>query len=244
MPITFKALDELKVKLVAYTETAMDDFYERERADFIPVSAARVSHGNEDNTGQDPERDLKLMQYLAAHKHFSPFEHQSATFLIEAPLFVAREWMRHRTQAFNEISMRYTSDPADTYWIPDTWRKQATKNKQSSAGAIEGYIETEATHGVDRLPEDLYKDAVEFAVETYNRFVAGGMAREQARAVLPVGMVTRFYATANLRNWAHWYGLRSGEGAQQEIRHYAGKIDTIFTNMWPNSWGVLKGVNA
>jgi thymidylate synthase (FAD) len=234
MPLTFKTLDELKIRLVAYTETAMDDFYEREVADMLPVKAARVSHGNEDNVGQDPERDVKLMRYLAAHKHFSPFEHQSATFLIEAPLFVAREWMRHRTQAFNEISMRYTSDPADTFWIPDDFRTQATKNKQSSAGVFDD----------QELAKTIYKNGCTFAYSQYTQLLTLGIAREQARAVLPVGMVTRFFATANLRNWAHWYALRSDEGAQQEIRHYATKVDTILTNMWPNAWGVLKETGA
>lgn len=231
MPITFKTQDELKIELVGYTEmTHHTDVYERETSDFMPVTAARVSHGQEDITGVNVEKDKKLMQYLAEHKHFSPFEHQSATFVIEAPLFVAREWMRHRTQAFNEISMRYTSDPSDTYWIPTTWRKQAAKNKQSSEGEIEA----------TQVAEDFYMDGVKDAVASYHALLEMGVAREIARAVLPVGMITRFFATANLRNWAHWYKLRSAPGAQEEIRYYATKIDTILGNMWPNSWGVLK----
>lgn len=239
--ITFKTLDELKIELVGYTEmTHPTDAYERETSDFMPVTAARVSHGQEDITGVNVEKDKKLMQYLAEHKHFSPFEHQVATFVVEAPLFVAREWMRHRTQAFNEISMRYTSDPASTYWIPDEWRLQAAKNKQSSAGVFEGYLETEAEQGVDVTADDSFKQTVEYAVATYNLMIEKGIAREQARAVLPVGMITRFFATANLRNWAHWYKLRSAPGAQEEIRYYATRIDTILSNVWPNSWSVLK----
>jgi thymidylate synthase (FAD) len=208
------------------------DVYERETSDFMPVTAARVSHGQEDITGVNVEKDKKLMQYLAEHKHFSPFEHQSATFVIEAPLFVAREWMRHRTQAFNEISMRYTSDPASTYYLPDEWRKQAAKNKQSSAGSLEELPAAAAS--------DYFKDAISECVRTYEQLLVMGVAREQARMVLPVGMITRFFATANLRNWAHWYKLRSGDGAQLEIRHYATKIDEILSNVWPNSWSVLK----
>lgn len=230
MTVTFKTLDELRCELVAYTETAMDWNWERETSDFLPVTAARVSHGNDEQTGEDREKDVKLMKYLAKHKHFSPFEHQSATFLVEAPLFVAREWMRHRTQAFNEISMRYTSDPADTYWIPDQFRKQAGKNKQSSSGVVDN----------QELAASLYRENARASVVIYNSLLEAGVAREQARAVLPVGMVTRFYATANLRNWYNWWVLRSGEGAQKEIQHYATKIDTILTNMWPNAWGVLK----
>jgi thymidylate synthase (FAD) len=231
VPVTFKTLDELKVELVGYTEmTKHSEVYERESSDFMPVTAARVSHGQEDITGVNVEKDKKLMQYLAEHKHFSPFEHQSATFVIEAPLFVAREWMRHRTQAFNEISMRYTSDPASTYWIPDAWREQAAKNKQSSAGNLKGQ---------DYL-NDVYKEAINNSVEAYDALLAVGVARELARSVLPVSMVTRFFATANLRNWAHWFKLRSAPGAQEEIRHYATKLDEILSNVWPNSWSVLK----
>jgi thymidylate synthase (FAD) len=193
------------------------------------VSAARVSHGREDKTGDDPQKDLKLMRFLAEHKHFSPFEHQSATFLIEAPLYVAREWMRHRTQAFNEISMRYTSDPSDTYYIPDTFRAQAVKNKQSSEGEVDDQASA----------SDVYKRAIILAKGHYDQLLASGVAREIARGVLPTSMVTRFYATANLRNWAHWYSLRSDMGAQLEIRHYAHEIDKQLIALWPEAWGVL-----
>jgi thymidylate synthase (FAD) len=126
--------------------------------------------------------------------------------------------------------MRYTSDPADTYWIPKEWRAQDSKNKQSSTGLV-----TDSS-----LAELSYKHSVDYAVRNYNIMRGLGVAREIARAVLPVGMVTRFFATANLRNWAHWYTLRSGEGAQEEIRHYATEIDKQLTALWPDAWGTLK----
>jgi thymidylate synthase (FAD) len=231
--VTFKRLSELRCELVAHTvvpQQKMSGTALRE-AGFLPVSAARVSHGREDKTGDDPAKDMKLMAFLAEHKHLSPFEHQSATFLVEAPLYIAREWMRHRTQAFNEISMRYTSDPSDTYYIPDTFRAQAAKNKQASEG--------------EAADQDtcarIYKYGVIEAVDSYNRLLASGVARELARGVLPTSMVTRFYATANLRNWAHWYGLRSGVGAQLEIRHYAEQINQHLKALWPEAWQVLTG---
>lgn len=233
MAVTFKKLDELRCDLVAHTLlTSFDDNGDKwfENANLMPVSAARVSHGKEDKTGDDPDRDLKLMAFLADHKHFSPFEHQSATFMVEAPLYVAREWMRHRTQSFNEISMRYTSDPSDTYYIPTTFRAQATKNKQSSAGSIESQTDAEA----------IYVRACNLAHEAYQQLLEIGTARELARGVLPTSMVTRFYATANLRNWAHWYKLRVDSGAQEEIRHYAHRIDEAITRLWPEAWEVLK----
>jgi thymidylate synthase (FAD) len=232
LAVTFKRLNELRIELVAHTlQCSHDDDGIRwyEEADTLPVSAARVSHGNEDKTGDDPAKDLKLMRFLAEHKHFSPFEHQSASFLIEAPLYVAREWMRHRTQAFNEISMRYTSDPSDTYYIPDVFRAQAAKNKQSS----EGQAADPDACGSE------YKQGIEAAVNAYNNLLEKGVAREIARGVLPTSMVTRFYATANLRNWAQWYRLRVDGGAQYEIRHYAHVVNAELRKLWPTAWGVL-----
>ena len=230
--VTFKHLEDMRIELVAHTRMTAEAASDGRRVDsasYMPVSAARVSHGREDKTGDDEEKDLKLMRFLAEHKHLSPFEHQSATFLIEAPLYVAREWMRHRTQAFNEISMRYTSDPSDTYYIPKAFRAQATKNKQSSAGLVEGQDNAERA----------YVHAIRESVASYNELLQSGVAREIARGVLPTSMVTRFYATANLRNWAHWYGLRSGEGAQEEIRFYAAAISKSLGELWPEAWGVL-----
>lgn len=230
--INFKTLADMRIELVAHTAVKAENEALKylEHADSFPVSAARVSHGREDKTGDDPEKDLKLMRFLAEHKHFSPFEHQSATFLVEAPLYVAREWMRHRTGQFNEISMRYTSDPSDTYYIPGTFRAQAAKNKQASEGEVESQDEA----------AQYYKDSLEFAKRSYDALLTLGVARELARGVLPTCMVTRFYCTFNLRNWAHWYKLRIDPGAQLEIRHYANEIDRQLEALWPTAWKVLR----
>jgi len=103
------------VQLIASTIVHSDNF----EVDQMPALAARVSHANSGDTGEDVDADKKLMRYLANHKHMTPFEHQSATFKIVLPLFVAREWMRHRTQAYNEISMRYTDDPVGKMFVPE-----------------------------------------------------------------------------------------------------------------------------
>ena len=113
-------------------------------ADQLPVLAARVSHAGSGKTGEDPTGDIKLMNYLAKHNHMTPFEHQTVTFKVVLPIFVAREWMRHRTQSFNEVSMRYSDDPVGKMWYPELWREQATRNKQSSAGAIHNQEEATA----------------------------------------------------------------------------------------------------
>jgi thymidylate synthase (FAD) len=198
-------------------------------ASLVPCSAARVSHGKEDKTGEDIDKDIKLMNFLADHNHMTPFEHQSATFLVECPIFVAREWMRHRTQSFNEMSRRYTSDGGNVFWKPDAWRYQSKSNRQASVGTIPSG---------EQLDKE-YQFLCKYAYEAYEDMLERGVARELARALLPVGSVTKFYATANLRNWAHWYKLRIAEDAQYEIRVYAQRIGNSLKELWPAPWEAL-----
>lgn len=232
--LVFKTIEECRLELVAHSMSAEFDpndyhggNYGKEM-DYMPCSAARVSFGNEDKTGNDPEKDKKLMKYLAEHKHMTPFQHQFATFLVECPLFVAREWMRHRTQSYNEISRRYTSDDL-CFWIPDELRGQSSSNRQASDGLCENQ---------EKL-KDAFRWQVQQAYEIYESLLTAGVAREQARALLPQGMITKFYASADLRNWAHWYKLRIDDSAQQEIRHYAARVDSVLRELWPNSWSLL-----
>lgn len=214
------------IELVASTQIFGDKY----SADQMPVLSARVSHAGSGKTGIDANADLKLMNYLAENDHLSPFEHQSATFKVVLPLFVAREWMRHRTQSYNEVSMRYSSDPVGKFYYPSIWRLQATTNKQSSLGQVADQ------QGCTQI----LKDAYENAVAAYKALQEKGVCREQARLVVPVGNYTEFYATANMRNWLNFYRLRIAEGAQWEIRQYARCIDEIFQIIWPNSWNALK----
>jgi thymidylate synthase (FAD) len=214
------------IELVAATQIFGDKY----SADQMPVLSARVSHAGSGKTGLDQDADIKLMAYLAQNEHHSPFEHQSATFRVVVPLFVSREWMRHRTQSYNEISMRYSSDQVGKFHYPSVWREQATRNKQSSAGAVEDQ------EGCTKI----LKDAYENALTAYKALLEKGVCREQARFVVPFGNYTEFYVTANLRNWLNFYRLRIAEGAQWEIRQYAKCIDEIFQIIWPNSWSVLK----
>ncbi len=216
------------IELIASTVVHSEKF----TADQMPSLAARVSHADSGKTGDNPEDDLKLMNYLGKHKHMTPFEHQSVTFKIVTPLFVRSEWHRHRTQSFSEISMRYTDDPVGKLFIPEVWRKQCTRNKQGSAEPIESYHQEFATN--------LAKKTYTAAMEGYEAMIKLGVCREQARIFVPVGNYTEFYATANLRNWYGFYALRHAEDAQQEIRVYAEAIDEILTELWPESWGSLK----
>ena len=215
-----------KVELVASTKIHGEKY----DVDQMPALSARVSHAASGKTGENLENDKKLMHYLAKHKHMSPFEHQSATFKVVLPLFVAREWMRHRTQSYNEVSMRYSADPVGKFYMPQIWRKQADTNKQSSVGVVEDQ------DGCTKILKESYN----FAVDSYKKLLEKGACREQARSVVPVGNYTEFYATANLRNWIHFYNLRIAANAQWEIRQYAKCIGEILNELWPESWGALR----
>ena len=214
------------VELIASTAIHSDKY----NVDQMPVLSARVSHAGSGKTGNDPERDKKLMDYLAKHYHMTPFEHQSVTFKVVLPLFVAREWMRHRTQSYNEVSMRYSTDPVGKCYYPQVWRMQAARNKQSSLGVVDDQGGC----------TDLLKKTYDHCFQTYNQLLEKGVCREQARLVVPVGNYTQFYATANLRNWVHFYNLRIASDAQWEIQQYARCIGEFIKEIWPNCWDSLQ----
>jgi len=214
------------VQLVASTSVHSQQY----EVDQMPVLSARVSHASSGKTGINAKADIKLMNYLAENLHMSPFEHQSVTFKVILPLFVAREWMRHRTQSYNEVSMRYSSDPVGKFYVPKIFRMQAKRNKQSSVGMVDDQI------GCAKI----LKQAYQHSLDAYHKLLEKGVCREQARSVIPVGNYTEFYATANLRNWMHFYTLRIASDAQWEIREYARCIGEFLDELWPNSWNSLK----
>jgi len=214
------------VELIASTNVHSETY----KVDQMPVLSARVSHAASGKTGENHERDKKLMHYLAENLHMTPFEHQSITFKVVLPLFVAREWMRHRTQSYNEVSMRYSSDPVGKFYYPEVWRKQAARNKQSSVGEVEDQAGCAA----------LLKQSYDLSLQTYKKLLEKGVCREQARLVVPVGNYTQFYATANLRNWVHFYKLRIASDAQWEIRQYAKCIGELVQELWPDCWEAMQ----
>lgn len=174
--------------------------------------------------------DEKLLRFLYEHKHFTPFEMAGATFEIQAPIFVFREWQRHRTQSFNELSARYTALP-DLYYVPSVQRlmagKQALGNKQSSTA---GFTEAEAT-AFQRVFADVYVGTRGF----YEGLLEAGVSRELARLVVPVGQYSRMRASANLRNWLAFLTLRMDTGAQYEIRCYAQEIHNVLRTAFPRT---------
>ena len=178
--------------------------------DMAVVRAARVSYGNET---KGREADRKLILYLMKHNHGTPFEHIVFTFHIKCPIFVARQWFRHRIGSFNEISGRYVQLETE-FFIPSAFRQNKTSNHQAS---IEGdFTEDELA---SMMVE--YNYALDIAESTYHSLLENGVAREQARAILPLGTYTEFYWTVNARSLFNFVKLRTHKDAQEEMRDYA-----------------------
>lgn len=160
--------------------------------------------------------DEKLLRFLYRHDHATPFEMAGMIIEVQAPIFVFREWHRHRTQSYNELSARYTALP-DLYYVPSLERimasKQDTKNKQ---GSIEGFTREQATW----LQENI-RQSHQLARSNYEVLLQFGLAREVSRVVVPVAQYSRMRASANLRNWLAFLTLRMAPNAQWEIRQYA-----------------------
>lgn len=198
-------------------------------SDIDIANAARVSYGKWSNVLR--EQDKKLIRFLMEHNHTSPFEHNQFSFRVKAPLFVARQWMRHRMNSYNEISYRYVQAPVEFY-IPNTWRHQDTVNKQSSQGS---FINAELTAQ--------YREAVEKSYATYENLLAAGVCRELARGVLPSCMYTQFIFTCNLHSLMHFLRLRLDPGAQHEIRVYASAMFELALPHFPVALAEWKRIN-
>ena len=186
------------------------------------VNAARVSFGKLKNDMDD--RDVKLLEYLIANKHTSPLEHMVFTFSIHCPLFVRGQWHRHRTWSYNEISRRYTEIDLEFY-TPETLRRQAESNRQASV-ADPDFDGSELITDIDAHNRK--------SVELYEKLLASGVCREQARGVLPQNMMVTFWGTVDLSNLLHFLELRDSEHAQYEIREYAVAIKKLIKPIVPH----------
>lgn len=186
------------------------------------VNAARVSFGKLKSTMD--ERDVKLLEYLIENRHTSPLEHIVFTFSIHCPLFIRGQWHRHRTWSYNEISRRYTEIDMEFY-TPDVLRRQSENNRQASY------------NDPDFNPVEL-REAISahnresFAL--YEKLLASGVCREQARGVLPQNMMVTFWGTVDLSNLLHFLNLRDSDHAQAEIKEYAQAIKKLIKPIVPN----------
>jgi thymidylate synthase (FAD) len=181
--------------------------------------------------------DEKLLRYLYEHKHLTPFEMAGATFEVQAPIFVFREWHRHRTQGFNEMSARYAPLP-DVNYVPTEERLLAggghlTKQSGSVAGA------DALTRDEARLFQQALCNSYEAAEANYQRALKAGVPKELARLVLPVGRYSRMRATANLRNWMQFLALRDDANAQWEIRQFAAAVRDMLSEKFPRTMALF-----
>lgn len=188
--------------------------------------------------GQGMAGDEKLLAYLYTHRHLTPFEMCGLTVEIQAPIFVYRQWHRHRTQSYNELSARYTEMP-DLAYVPTLERlmmvNEETVNKQAKGSGVR-MTESAAENTRFLISES---NAAQFAL--YKALLAQGVAGEVARTVLPVGQYSRMRASANLRNWLHFLTLRMDSHAQWEIRQYANAVGALIAAQWPRTWKLFEG---
>ncbi len=180
------------------------------------VDTARISY---DRRGGAEDRNL--IRYLLRHKHTSPFEMAVLKFEIKMPIFVARQWVRHRTASMNEVSARYTQLPNEMF-VPEVFSAQSTDNKQGREDSFDNL-----EFGFD------VGDTHKASYNLYERMLEGGVARELARGVLPLNIYTKFVWKMDLHNLMHFLNLRLDEHAQQEIRDYAEVIENMVEGLFP-----------
>ena len=186
------------------------------------VNAARVSFGKLKKEMDD--RDKGLLEYLIDNRHTSPLEHLVFTFSIHCPLFIRGQWHRHRTWSYNEISRRYTEIDMEFY-TPAELRRQSANNRQASFS------------DPDFNPADLRESIAQHnqaSFELYEKLLASGVCREQARGVLPQNMMVTFWGTVDLSNLLHFLELRDSDHAQAEIKEYAQAIKKLIKPIVPN----------
>ena len=201
--------------------------------DLKVVRAARVSHDAVWRAGKDAGKDEKLIRFLLENGHTSPFEHNAITFEVKAPIFVFRQWHRHRTQSYNEVSARYTA-------LPDDWYVPAAEQIT---------LQSKTNHQSRTVEQHPYPVGIQLAIDSQSRqahkvyrdLLADDCPRELARSVLPVNTMSKMFATANLLNWMRFLGERLEPGAQYEVRVYAEAIRDFLKQLYPVCMEAFEG---
>ena len=202
-------------------------FIDKMGTDLTVVNAARVSYAK--TKEQFENKDEKLIAFLAKHGHWSPFGHASLQFKIKAPVFVARQLVKHQVGlSWNEVSRRYVDYPP-VLFHPDTWRGRPVNSKQGSAGEVK----------LDRTLQHLYSTAMEQCKILYNALIGKYIAPEQARMVLPQSMMTEWYWSGTLYAFARVCNLRCAKDTQKETQDVANAIATHCGKEFPVCWKYL-----
>ena len=211
-------------------------YYHHMGDDITTVNAARVSFAKQSKlvctdliqgTYDLDKRDKKLIAYLAKHKHLSPFNHASVTFVCKAPIFVARQLQKHEYMPWNEVSRRYVSDNIELYQ-PDVWRGKSADKKQGSSGVCQ--------------PPQWLDSTMNQVLDLYDQMIHDGVAPEQARMVLPQSMMTEWYWSGSLDAFADMCRLRITPDTQHESKQVALGVDKEMLKLFPVSWIALEGV--
>ena len=213
----------MNVKLISHSQAPFDDSMHKASALDLVAYCARVSNPDNQNNTETSE---KLVKYLMKHKHWSPLEMVSACLEIETTRDIARQILRHRSFSFQEFSQRYADPTKDLDFVVREARLQDPKNRQNS-------IETDDVN-LSRQWEEMQKDIIRASRYAYTWAVEQGIAKEQARAVLPEGnTVSRMYVNGTLRSWIHYIELRGANGTQKEHIEIAHAVADVIANIFP-----------
>jgi thymidylate synthase (FAD) len=221
MAVTPEVIPDGAVPVLDHGFVRLDDAM---ASDLSVVNGARVSFARRKEALD--ESDEGLIRFLMRERHATPFEHSTFRFHVRTPIFVAREWFRHRWGSFNEFSMRYARASADFY-VPDAddVRTQVGKPGAYSFEPVDAEL-------AETAREEL-QSVYETSFAAYERLVELGVARELARCAIPVGAYTEFYWTVNARSLMNFVSLRAAEAAQLEIRRYADACEQFFAELMP-----------
>lgn len=234
-------LDQIKVEYVDHMGN-----------DLSTVNSARVSfdkesdyyHAGTDLNGNDvfilDYKDTKLINYLADHKHMTPFRHNQIQIRCAAPIFIARQLGKHQAGlSWNEISRRYVDSPPEFY-IPDEWRSRPEGSVKQGSGAVHIDNEWYQEYYISLIHGDPTVEGSGL-LNIYNAMIDDGIAPEQVRMILPQSMMTEWIWSGNLLSFAHVYKERIASGAQLEAQHFAKELDKVIRPLFPVSWSALVG---
>ena len=213
----------MNVRIISYSQTPKDGLYVGNDIQELIAYCARVSNpSNQANS----ETSTKLLHYLAKHKHWSPFEMVSACLEIETTRDIARQILRHRSFSFQEFSQRYADPTVDLNFTTREARLQDHKNRQNSIEVNDAWLQSEW--------DQAQKNVILAAEVAYNWAIENGIAKEQARAVLPEGLtMSRMYVNGTLRSWIHFIELRSANGTQKEHQEIALACAKVINQVFP-----------
>jgi thymidylate synthase (FAD) len=203
-------------------------------SDLAVVNGARVSFAR--HKIEMDEQDAGLIRFLMRERHASPFEHAVFRYHVRAPIFVVREWVRHRWSSFNEFSLRYAK-ATDDFYVPEA------EDVRTQVGKPGAYSFEPVDDELAERTRDELREVYDHAFETYERLVEAGVARELARSVLPVGAYTEFFWTVNARALMNFVSLRAAETAQREIRRYADAVEQFFAAKMPVTHAAFVAAN-